>query len=208
MPHHCPINGDRRGLWRSRRRFGQRPMIARRKILTTACICLALATVGARAADPSAKAFVESIYAAYKGKDSKGISLETDAAVRRYFDPKLAPSSSKTARTRRARSASLAPIPSSMRRIGRSTPSTSPSVPSRPTRPCSKARCGSGPGSSPRYSRRHRPAKSCCCAISRRQTCRWRAPRKTCQRSAGRPACLWSCPPIPSTWTRRSPIPR
>ena len=65
-------------------------MIARHKILTAACICVALATVGARAADPSAKAFVESIYAAYKGKDSKGISLETDAAVRRYFDPKLA----------------------------------------------------------------------------------------------------------------------
>jgi hypothetical protein len=55
-----------------------------------ACICVALATVGARAAEPSAKPFVESIYAAYKGKDSKGISLETDAAVRRYFDPKLA----------------------------------------------------------------------------------------------------------------------
>ena len=65
-------------------------MIARRKILTAACVSLALVTVGARAADPSAKAFVESIYAAYKGKDSKGISLETDADVRRYFDPKLA----------------------------------------------------------------------------------------------------------------------
>ena len=46
--------------------------------------------MGTRAAEPSAKAFVESIYAAYKGKDSKGISLETDADVRRYFDPKLA----------------------------------------------------------------------------------------------------------------------
>ena len=33
---------------------------------------------------------MESIYAAYKGKDSKGISLGTNAAVRRYFDPKLA----------------------------------------------------------------------------------------------------------------------
>lgn len=65
-------------------------MIARRKILMAACICAALATVGARAAEPSAKAFVESIYAAYKGKDSKGVSLETNAAVRRYFDPKFA----------------------------------------------------------------------------------------------------------------------
>jgi hypothetical protein len=68
----------------------QRPMIRRRKILMAACICVAFAAVGARAAEPSAKPFVESIYAAYKGKDSKGISLETDAAVRRYFDPKLA----------------------------------------------------------------------------------------------------------------------
>jgi len=75
---------------RSRRRLGQRPMIARRKILMAACICVALAAVGARAAESSAKSFVESIYAAYKGKDSKGISLETTAAVRRYFDPKLA----------------------------------------------------------------------------------------------------------------------
>ena len=65
-------------------------MIARRKILMAACICVALAAVGARAAEPSAKPFVESIYAAYKGKDSKGVSLETNAAVRRYFDPKLA----------------------------------------------------------------------------------------------------------------------
>ena len=65
-------------------------MIARRKILMAVGICVALATVDARAAEPSAKSFVESIYAAYKGKDSKGISLETDAAVRRYFDPKLA----------------------------------------------------------------------------------------------------------------------
>jgi hypothetical protein len=33
---------------------------------------------------------VEGIYAAYKGKDARGVSLESDAAVRRYFEPKLA----------------------------------------------------------------------------------------------------------------------
>jgi Protein of unknown function (DUF3828) len=65
-------------------------MIARRNILMAACLCGVLAAVGAQAAEPSAKSFVESIYAAYKGKDSKGVSLETNAAVRRYFDPKLA----------------------------------------------------------------------------------------------------------------------
>jgi hypothetical protein len=65
-------------------------MIARRSILMAACGCVALATVGARAADPSAKAFVEGIYAAYKGKDAKGVALDSNAAVRRYFEPKLA----------------------------------------------------------------------------------------------------------------------
>jgi hypothetical protein len=65
-------------------------MIARRNILMAACLCAVLAAMGAQAAEPSAKSFVESIYAAYKGKDSKGVSLETNAAVRRYFDPKLA----------------------------------------------------------------------------------------------------------------------
>ncbi len=65
-------------------------MIARCNILMAACICVALAAVGAQAAEPSAKSFAEGIYAAYKGKDARGVSLESDAAVRRYFEPKLA----------------------------------------------------------------------------------------------------------------------
>jgi hypothetical protein len=65
-------------------------MIARRNVLIGVWIGIALATVGARAAEPSAKSFVEAIYAAYKGKDSKGTPLDNDAAVRRYFEPKLA----------------------------------------------------------------------------------------------------------------------
>jgi hypothetical protein len=51
------------------------------------CLCLAFATVAVQAADPSAKSFVEGIYAAYKGKDARGIALDSNAAVRRYFDP-------------------------------------------------------------------------------------------------------------------------
>ena len=43
-----------------------------------------------RSADPAAKAFLEKIYAAYKGKNSKGIPLDSDAMLRRYFEPKLA----------------------------------------------------------------------------------------------------------------------
>jgi hypothetical protein len=45
---------------------------------------------GAALADAAAKAFLEKIYAAYKGKNSKGIPLDSDAMVRRYFEPKLA----------------------------------------------------------------------------------------------------------------------
>src|SRR6266851_5095212 len=65
-------------------------MIARRNVLMGVCICTAFATVRVRAAEPSAKSFVETIYAAYKGKNANGISLDNDAAVRRYFEPKLA----------------------------------------------------------------------------------------------------------------------
>jgi hypothetical protein len=65
-------------------------MIVRRDVLIAALSGIAFATVATRAAEPSAKAFLEAIYGAYKGKDSKGAPLATDADVRRYFEPKLA----------------------------------------------------------------------------------------------------------------------
>jgi hypothetical protein len=65
-------------------------MIARRSVLIAVCMGLACATGAAPAAEPSAKAFVEAIYAAYPGKDAKGMPLDSDAAVRRYFAPALA----------------------------------------------------------------------------------------------------------------------
>jgi Protein of unknown function (DUF3828) len=65
-------------------------MIARRCVLVAFCACIALAAVPAGAADASAKSFVEAIYAAYTGKNSNGVSLDSDAVVRRYFAPKLA----------------------------------------------------------------------------------------------------------------------
>jgi Protein of unknown function (DUF3828) len=65
-------------------------MITRFKVLLVCIICTGLGVVGVSAAEPSAKSFVEGIYAAYKGKDARGVSLESDAAVRRYFEPKLA----------------------------------------------------------------------------------------------------------------------
>src|ERR1700689_1167786 len=42
------------------------------------------------AAAPAASAFVTAIYAAYKGKNAKGIRLDTEAGIRRYFEPSLA----------------------------------------------------------------------------------------------------------------------
>jgi hypothetical protein len=44
----------------------------------------------ALADDASALAFVNGIYAAYKGKNAKGIPLNNDAVLRRYFEPSLA----------------------------------------------------------------------------------------------------------------------
>lgn len=65
-------------------------MIVRRSVLVGALVGIVFGMVGARAAEPSAKAFVEAIYAAYKGKNGNGISLDSDADVKRYFEPKLA----------------------------------------------------------------------------------------------------------------------
>jgi hypothetical protein len=65
-------------------------VIAIRHLLIGLCMCSALAVTRAGAAEPSAESFVEAIYGAYKGKDAKGISLDSNAAVRRYFEPKLA----------------------------------------------------------------------------------------------------------------------
>lgn len=44
----------------------------------------------ARAAGTTAGAFVEAIYAAYKGEKSKGVPLDSRANVRRHFTPSLA----------------------------------------------------------------------------------------------------------------------
>lgn len=65
-------------------------VIARRTVVIGLCIGPALAALAAGAAEPSARSFVEAIYAAYQGKDSKGISLESAADVRRYFAPAAA----------------------------------------------------------------------------------------------------------------------
>ena len=49
----------------------------------------------ASAADPSTSAFVTAIYNAYKGKDAKGVPLDNERIIRRYFEPTLAAAMAK-----------------------------------------------------------------------------------------------------------------
>jgi hypothetical protein len=65
-------------------------MISRRYLALASAVTAACALAGMAVADPAAKAFLEKIYAAYKGKNSKGIPLDSDAMLRFYFEPKLA----------------------------------------------------------------------------------------------------------------------
>jgi hypothetical protein len=65
-------------------------MITRRVIVLVGALAFAGAFPQAGQADPAAKAFLEKIYAAYKGKNSKGVDLDGAAALRRYFEPGLA----------------------------------------------------------------------------------------------------------------------
>jgi hypothetical protein len=49
-----------------------------------------IAVAPAAAANAAATAFVTKFYDAYKSKNSRGISIETEAAVRSWFEPSLA----------------------------------------------------------------------------------------------------------------------
>lgn len=50
----------------------------------------AAARAAGPAASPSAQSFVTAICDGYKGKDARGVALDTGAQVRRYFAPELA----------------------------------------------------------------------------------------------------------------------
>jgi Protein of unknown function (DUF3828) len=67
-------------------------MITRRRFAcaSIAVLVAVLAPSPAARADAAAKAFLEKIYAAYKGKKSKGILLDNDAEIRLYFEPSIA----------------------------------------------------------------------------------------------------------------------
>jgi hypothetical protein len=65
-------------------------MLTRRiLILGAACVPTVFATA-AWAAEPSALTFVTDIYNGYKGNDSRGHALDSERAIRRYFEPALA----------------------------------------------------------------------------------------------------------------------
>jgi hypothetical protein len=63
-------------------------MLTRRR-LTLGAACAAL-TGPACAGDVSATAFITAIYDSYKGKEAKGMPLDSERTIRRYFEPKLA----------------------------------------------------------------------------------------------------------------------
>jgi hypothetical protein len=63
-------------------------MISRRALVLV-LLPAALAITNLSAAEPTAREFVEAIYANYKGKDAKGVSLDRTADLRRYFVPAL-----------------------------------------------------------------------------------------------------------------------
>ncbi len=68
-------------------------MPTRRAVLFIAACTLGMPCVVVAptvAADASATAFVTKIYDAYRGENSKGILIDTEAAIRRYFEPSLA----------------------------------------------------------------------------------------------------------------------
>lgn len=61
-------------------------------LLNGALLSVALVGLGTplAAADPSAHDFVAAIYDTYVSKDRNGLALDSDAKVRRYFEPSLA----------------------------------------------------------------------------------------------------------------------
>ena len=60
-------------------------------LFAATCSLVVPRSIGAApAGDPAATAFVTKIYDAYKSKSSKGYSLESEADIRRTFEPALA----------------------------------------------------------------------------------------------------------------------
>lgn len=63
-----------------------------RRIALSAILSVAVAAIATplAAADPSAHDFIAAIYDTYVSKEHNGLALDSDAKVRRYFEPTLA----------------------------------------------------------------------------------------------------------------------
>jgi hypothetical protein len=67
--------------------------------LVSAALASAALAGPARADDASPLALVVSIYSAYGGKDAKGVPLDDERTIRRYFEPVLATAMAKDQKT-------------------------------------------------------------------------------------------------------------
>jgi hypothetical protein len=65
-------------------------MLTRRILIRSAAFASLVFAAAARAAEPSALAFVTGLYDGYKGNNSPGHALDGEPAIRRYFEPSLA----------------------------------------------------------------------------------------------------------------------
>jgi hypothetical protein len=65
-------------------------MLTRRTIMLGAASTTFAALAATARADVTALAFVCGIYGACRRKNAKGIALDSDAVLRRYFEPSLA----------------------------------------------------------------------------------------------------------------------
>jgi hypothetical protein len=65
-------------------------MLSRRQFIIAGAAAATLTVTRANAADPAARAFVDTIYNSYKGQAGNGIPLASAATIRRYFEPALA----------------------------------------------------------------------------------------------------------------------
>jgi hypothetical protein len=71
------------------RRFMGRALAMQAVLVAASAMAFTATAETASAETASPQSFIDGIYRAYVGKNSKGISLSTDASVRRYFAPPL-----------------------------------------------------------------------------------------------------------------------
>jgi hypothetical protein len=89
------VPGDRRQLIENQEVFSMRGLQRVSRSLVAIAVWLIVSAVAASAQTASPKAFVDAIYKTYIGKNPKGVPLDNEAAIRRYFAPPLADAMAK-----------------------------------------------------------------------------------------------------------------